>query len=194
MKTKKAWFIIVLLGIFGLVAGAEVIRTTDDPEYPGADTYVGNDSQVGPAANRGGDTAMLLRQNNESRSKTPYIRFNISEVAGDLSGAFLTFETTASKTSNKIVTVYGLTDETLDLWDELTINYNNAPAMLPVAAGFYDLDETKVVSLGTFMTPPGTPPPPVVFSTDPAAVNLTAFLNSDTNGLVTLFSIPTQTA
>ena len=187
MCKSKLWFVMGMLGMLGLVVQAEVIRTTEDPDYPGADTYVGNDSQVGPTSNRGGENRMRLRQNNASRSKVAYIRFNINEVTGNLSGAFLTFETTYAKSSGKNVTVYGLTDETLDFWDEMTITYNNAPAMLPAADGFYDLDESKVVSLGTFVTQTETPP--VVFSTDPGTLNMTSFLQSDTNGAVTLILV-----
>ena len=111
MRKRKVWLGIVLLAIISLGTRAEVIRSTEDAEYPGADTYVTNDlSSQGPGSNHGGATSMRIRQNDESRSKTAYIRFNISEVAGDLSGAFLTFVTTHSKTAGKAVTVYGLTD------------------------------------------------------------------------------------
>lgn len=188
MRKRKVWLGIVLLAIISLGTRAEVIRSTEDAEYPGADTYVTNDlSSQGPGSNHGGATSMRIRQNDESRSKTAYIRFNISEVAGDLSGAFLTFVTTHSKTAGKAVTVYGLTDESLDFWDEMAITYNNAPAMLPADPGFYDLDEAKVVSLGMFMTP--TASPPVTISTDPTAVDLTSFLASDTNGAVTFILV-----
>ncbi|MBN1816138.1 MAG: PKD domain-containing protein [Sedimentisphaerales bacterium] len=187
--SKKLFFLLGFTLFLSLVGSlqAEVIRTTKDPDYPGADTYVGNDSQVGPTSNRGGENRMRIRQNNASRSKVSYIRFDINEVAGNLSGAFLTFETTYAKSSGKNVTVYGLIDETLDFWDEMTIIYNNAPAMLPAADGFYDLDENKVVSLGTFVTPMDAAP--VLFSTDPASLDMASFLQSDKNGVVTMILV-----
>jgi hypothetical protein len=192
MKTNLV-FAMFLLSVLGLAAQAAIVRTTDDAKYPGADTYVTNDNNSqGPNSNFGTEVRMRFRQNNTSRSKVAYIRFNITDVAGDLSGAFLTCETTYAKGSNKTVTVYGLTDESRDFWIESGaggITYNTAPAMLTAAPGYYDLDESKVVSLGTFTTPPVPAAQPVRFSTNPANMNMTTFLGSDTNGAITVILV-----
>ena len=182
---RNVWAALVFVCVLGLVAQAEVIRDTSYGN--GADTYVGNDSQIGPDTNVGSENRMRWRQAADSRSKVPYIRLDISEVAGDLSGGYLSFETTYMKSGGKTVTVFGLTDESLDLWDESTITYNNAPGMLAATTGNYDLDEAKFVELGTFVS--SSEDAPVILTSDPVELDMTGFLQSDTNGVITLVLI-----
>jgi len=177
-----------------IAAGSVQARTTvTTADSNGADTYVSNDSQQGPTTNWGGEVRIrAFRQLADTRSKTGYIRFDLSDVYGDMTGATLTFEATYLKGSAKSVNVYGLTDETLDSWVESTINYNNAPGMLPATLGNYALDLTKLVLLGTITTPAAGPAYPFRFSSDTVNLNLDSFLNADTNKLVTFVFIGTN--
>lgn len=189
---RNVWTALVLLCVFGLVAQAEVVRDTAFGN--GADTYLTNDDQS-PAANNGPDgnwgTATRLRAFrvvDDSRIKIGYVRFDISDVAGDKSGAYLTLDFTFIKGSSRQVTVWGLLDGAEDYWVENEVTYNNAGGFIPnppTALRYYDVDETQAVSLGTFSSPAEAG----VFSTDPVTLDLTDFLNADLNGLVTLFFI-----
>jgi FecR protein len=78
--------------------------------------------------------------------------------------------------------VYGLSDESLDGWDERRIGWDNAPANRPGGA---ELDPGKVVLVGQFKVAQG------VFTglrqvTGRALVD---FLNRDTNGIVTFIIV-----
>lgn len=196
MKTHVA-FVLFLLALLGLVAQAQIIRTTDDPEFPGADTYVTNDNNSqGPNSNFGTATNVRgWRQLANTRCKVGYIRFNINEVTGDLSGATITLQLLLIKGSGQAtISVYGVNDGPDDFWIESGtggITYNTAPGLAAATAGNYTLDLTKATLLGTLISP-GAPSPivyPIPVVSNPATLDLTAFLNADTNGLVTFFFI-----
>jgi hypothetical protein len=191
MKNKVV-FGIVLLSILVLAAHAEVVRATDDAEYPGADAYVTNDSTQSPTANFGTVVSMRWRQLADTRSKVAYIRFNITDVAGDMSGAYMTLAYTFMKgTGAATINVYGVIDGDDDFWVESGeggINYNNAPGLAPASLGNYAINNAKATLLGTLSSLPAATLP-VSVSTDPATLDLTEFLNADTNGLVTFFLI-----
>jgi hypothetical protein len=182
----------MLLCVLGLVAQAEVVRDTAFGN--GADTFLTNDDQS-PAANNGPDgnwgsaaTLRAFRVVDNSRIKIGYIRFDISDVAGDKSGAYLTLDFTYIKGSSRQVTVWGLLDGANDYWVENQVTYNTAGGFIPnppTALRYYDIDESEAVSLGTFSSPSEVGP----FSTDTATLDLTDFLNADLNGLVTFFFI-----
>src|SRR5262249_40774039 len=83
-----------------------------------------------------------------------YLGLDLTPVAGMKvvdAQLTLTFAPTgmgfASEVPDATFIVYGLTDETLDDWDERTMRWNNAPANRPGGA---DVDPAKVVRLGTF--------------------------------------------
>ena len=174
---------------------ALVIMTEDGR---GADTYLSNDGQganYGPNSTHGADTSLrAFRQLADTRSKTGYIRFDLGDATGDMSGATLTFEATFLKGGAKVVQVYGLIDGDDDLWDESTITYNTAPCMLPATLGNYALNTAKVTLLGTITTPAAPSPAvyPVTFSSNPTDLPLTNFMNADTNRLVTFIFIGTD--
>jgi ferric-dicitrate binding protein FerR (iron transport regulator) len=77
--------------------------------------------------------------------------------------------------------VYGLTDESGDHWEELGINWENAPAMETSESKRHLPDETKAVFLGSFEIPQGTSRG----SRSIGGQALVDFLKSDTNGIVT---------
>ena len=189
---KKLVLLAVLLVLISVVAvQAEIVITTENGN--GADTYLSNDNQgaeYGPDINHGSDTTLkAFRQYADTRSKAAFIRFDISNITGDLSDAILTFDLTWANGGAKSTDVYGLIDEDLDFWDENTITYNNAPGVLPASLGNYLLDTTKYVLLGTISVPGASSSYPVTFSSNPTDLPLGNFLSSDTNGLVTFIFI-----
>jgi hypothetical protein len=192
---KKLFYLIpLMMFVLTCAAQAEVVVTTATGN--GADTYLSNDSQganYGPDTMHGGDTSLrAFRQLAAVRSKAAFIRFDISNAAGDMSGAILTFDATFLKGTSKDVQVYGLTDGDDDFWDESTITYNNAPGILPATLGNYTLDTAKMTLLGTMTVPAAGGTYPVTFSSDPSTLDMTSFLDSDTNGLVTFLFIGTD--
>ena len=183
---------IAFITLLSIASGVQALTiTTEDGN--GADTYLANDSQQGPDTNTSAEVRMrAFRQLANTRSKTGYIRFDLGDATGDMSGATLTFEATFLKGSAKVVQVYGLIDGDGDLWDESTITYNTAPGILPATLGNYALDMAKVTLLGTITTPAAGDPYPVRFSSNPTDLPLADFLGADTNGLVTFIFIGTD--
>jgi hypothetical protein len=195
---KRLIWSIVLTTLLSAASGVQALTiTTEDGD--GADTYLSNDGQggnYGPDSVHGADVSLrAFRQLADVRSKTAYIRFDLSDAAGDMSGATLTFEATFLKASAKAVEVYGLIDGEDDSWDESTTTYNTAPGMIPnppTTLGNYALDMAKVTLLGTITTPAEGDPYPVSFSSNPTDLPLTDFLSADTNKLVTFLFIGTD--
>jgi hypothetical protein len=192
MKARYVWLGIILLCVLGLGARAAMVVTTEAGQ--GADTYCSNDGQnaaSAPTVNHGGEAEILVRQLASSRSKTPFIRFDLSGVDGEPNDATITIDAAYLKGGAKTASVYGILDGLNDYWNEMTITYNTAPVLLPATLGNYSLDMTKVVLLGTIETP-ALPDPvvyPVTFSSNTTALPLTDFLKADTNGLVTFVII-----
>lgn len=179
---------IALVVLLSTVGAAALTITTEDGN--GADTYLTNDGQQGPDTNTGAEVRMrAFRQLADTRSKTGYIRFDLGDAAGDMSGATLTFEATFLKGSEKTVEVYGLLDGEHDSWDESTITYNTAPGVLTTTLGNCAIDPATTTLLGTIVTPAAGDPYPVSFTSDPVALPLADFLGWDTNGLVTFIFV-----
>jgi hypothetical protein len=187
MERKTVLTAVVLLGLLcAAVAQAELYVSTAFGS--GADTCVGNDGNKGPTNNYGGSTTMDVRISAASRAHIAYVRFDISGISGDLTGAQFQMYITqggAARTWN----VYGLIDNaTDDAWGETTITYNNAPGMAAATTGNYAIDAAKLTLLGTVLVP--NTALTLVTSTT-AALNLDSFIGSDTNGLLTLVLIAT---
>ncbi len=192
---KKLICSIAFITLLSMASGVQALTITT-ADGKGADTYLSNDGQganYGPDSVHGADQSLrAFRQLANTRSKAGYIRFDLSNIAGDMSGATLTFEATFLKGSAKVVQVYGLIDGDGDLWDESTITYNTAPGMFPATLGNYALDTAKVTLLGTITTPAAGDPYPVRFSSNPTDLPLASFLGADTNRLVTFLFIGTD--
>ena len=88
----------------------------------------------------------------------------------------------ASEVPDATFTVYGLTDETLDDWDEATIRWANAPANRPGGAS---PDPDRVVKLGSFEMVQGV----LTGTRSISGPVLAEFLNRDTNGLATFILV-----
>jgi hypothetical protein len=118
-----------------------------------------------------------------------YVGIDLSSFAGrQVIEASLTFTMDktnmgfASEVPDSTFAVYGLTDESLDSWDESTLTWDTAPAN---RFGGAALDLSKVKKIGTFDVAQG------VYSgtrsiSDPALVD---FLNSDTNQMATFILV-----
>jgi hypothetical protein len=195
MNSKMTYLVCFAL-LVGTVNSVQALVTVTTADGNGADTYLSNDGQgsnYGPDSVHGEDTSLrAFRQLEGVRSKAAYIRFDLTNIAGDMSGATLTFEATFLKGSSKTVDVYGLKDGDDDFWDESTTTYNNAPGLLAATLGNYALDTAKMTLLGTITTPAVGGAYPVSFSSNPANLPLTSFLDADTNKLVTFLFIGTD--
>jgi hypothetical protein len=151
------------------------------------------DNGTGPDVVRGAIDFMKFRYVANSRVKIPYMRFDLSGVRGDLSGATLSLQTTFNNGNRvRALDVYGLIDNDVnDAWSEATTSYSNAPGFIYtdpdlIAAGNqpsnnFTIDPTEMTFLGTITTPAGTG----VMTSTTAALNLDAFLAGDTNKQVT---------
>jgi hypothetical protein len=190
MWKKLTYLTLVCLLLATTGKAAPIVITTADGK--GADTYLSNDGQganYGPTTTHGADTSLrAFRQYANTRSKAAFIRFDLGDAVGDMSGAILTFDLTYQKGGGGAVNVYGLIDGDGDFWDEETTSYNTAPGVIPnppTALGNCVLDTTKWTLLGT-ITSPATPSTyPVQFSSNPTDLPLADFLEADTNKLVT---------
>lgn len=185
MKTKKVLLAMMLVCTLGLVARAEIIRDTSFGL--GADTFIGNDSNKGPNNNYGGGATIDIRNYPGVRAHIGYVKFDISGVSGSMSGSQLQIYITSGG-SARTWDIYGLIDNDVDdAWGEMTITYNNAPGMLAATAGNFTIDAAKMTLLGTLAVPSTIN---VTVTSDPVTLDLTSFLESDTNGLVTFVLIP----
>ena len=186
---------------------AEAPMTEDDTETP--ETRGGRVVDISTAMGRGKDAyiqplfpsehfsdTLLLIKNNASEKphyadyhRKGYIGLDLSPIAGMNvveARLSLTFTPTgmgyASEVPDATFTVYGLTDESLDDWDENTMRWSDAPANLPGGAS---LDPSRVVRLGRFEIVQGELSGTRSIEGDALA----GFLNQDTNGLATLILV-----
>jgi hypothetical protein len=174
-----------------LTASADVPVSTTTAVGKGADTTLENDAQSGnhgPASLHGTEASLTVRRFDGTRQKMLYLRWDLSSTGGHLAQATLTFNVTSTANRARVWAIYGLTDETLDNWDEATICYNNAPGMLPAAIAAYAIDPAKLRRLCTMNV--GATAGIYTSTVDP---NMDKFLSEDTNGLVSFLVIPNTT-
>lgn len=191
MKTRDVLLVVMLLCMLGLVAQASVTVTTGDGD--GADAVLSNDNQGGtpwlPDTNHGGDTAMAgFRQLVDTRSRTAYVRFDLSSVMDSFSNTMLSMDADYVKQTGRTITVYGVIDGPGDYWDEMGVTYNNAAGLVPnppTTLGNYAIDAAEAELIGTMPFPDVIGP----FSSNTVDLDLASFLAKDTNGLVTLIFI-----
>ncbi len=157
---------------------------------PTEDTYVQSDGS-GPY---GTVDALRVKWNNndDGYHRKAWFQFDLLTVGGSLAGAtlnlpFVNTNAGADPSGNWAFQVYGLTDETLDAWDEGVIRWATAPGNAtgnPYTNG-NTVDPTKTVSLGTFTvngTGDGT-----TFGISGAA--LESLLAADTDDLATFILV-----
>jgi len=154
----------------------------------GADAGLGSDSGFSDTGAFGtSGTTMEVRANDTatSRNRLGILRFDLTDITGDVSGASVTLYETGN--NSRTVSVYGLVDgDAGESWDEATISYSTAPAISAITgtsgAPATAFDAARTVLLGTFNTTASTTEN-LTFS----GAALDAFLAADTNDLVTLY-------
>jgi len=169
------------------VAGARVVQLSTATGR-GKDAYV---QPLYPSPNSS-DILLLVKNTHPETSdynRKAYVGIDLEPVRGTkIVDAQLSFTYTptgmgfASQVPDATFVVYGLTDETLDGWDEKTLRWATAPAN---AAGGAKLDFGKVVRLGTFEVAQGAQQGMRSVS-GPALVD---FLSRDKNGLATFILV-----
>lgn len=217
---RKFWIAIVLVG-FAPSAQAQV--DIDTRVGNGADSEIANDDPVfgdafadTPQGGLGSMNTRFLNDFAPRRHRASLMRFDITGVAGDLSGAGLTVH---SVNQSRVVNIYALDDSSevgIEDWDESTITYNTAPGIInqgsDVVAGA--VDPTRYTFLSTWRVPgpqsngfdssfvsttlpePAIDPDPETVYTDPIDIdanfstNLSNLVAADTNGLLTLLFYP----
>lgn len=134
------------------------------------------------------DTLLLLKHTplKAACRRKAWLAFDLAGTQGreiQEAGLTLTFEPTgwgyASHLPDAVFAVYGVTDESLDAWDETGLNWENAPAN--DAQGGAVVPE-KAVKLGSFTMPQGVLEGAFTIDTP----ELASFLQSDGNRLATL--------
>lgn len=123
-----------------------------------------------------------------SLERKGYVAFDLSRFAGKpIAEAELVLHVEpselgyASLVPDAEFTVYGLSDETQDLWSETDLRWDDAPAHSDAPEHHTAPIASQVVKLGSFEVPQGTQRGPVRLRNP----DLTAFLTSDTNRRVT---------
>jgi hypothetical protein len=144
-----------------------------------------------PIPMKTGPYALLLVKNTkkDDHSRKAYIGLDLTSAVGMTivdAQLSLTFAPTglgyASEVPDADFAVYGLTDESLDGWDEAMIDWANAPANHPGGSG---VDPAKTALLGRFTMEQGVQSGArEIFGKD-----LVDFLNRDTNGMATLIVV-----
>ena len=98
------------LAFLASVDAAEAALILQNNVGQGADSNLGNDSGIAGNVNGGAGTAMEIRagDSSSSRNRLGIVRWDISSVGGDMSGAIMRFYETGN--NSRTVTVYGLND------------------------------------------------------------------------------------
>jgi ferric-dicitrate binding protein FerR (iron transport regulator) len=195
---------------FGTAEVADFDPLAEPPEIaaepPPADVPAGRDVQISTALGKGKDAFIQPKYPSEHHSeilllvkysaspkpdyeRKAYVGMDLASIAGMKvvdARLSLTFAPTgmgyASEVPDATFAVYGLTDESLDGWDEATIRWSNAPANLPGGAS---VESSKVARLGTFEIVQGE----LSGTRSIEGEALADFLNRDTNGTATFIIV-----
>lgn len=196
---KHCWHVVVAAMCMSFVAAENVAAaglTLPNTIGLGADSPLARDDSTGGGGPftgdemRGGDANMEIRAGDPStnRNRLGIIRFDLSGISGDMSGAELRVWSTGNNTRD--VTVYGLLDgDAGESWSEAEITYNTAPAISlgdtigdGTGAPLTVFDGARTVNLGTFSAPAN-----LNNYASFSSAALDAFLAADTNDLVSFY-------
>ena len=168
--------------ISGNAAGVGLLNITT-AQGLGADAFV---QQGSATTNFGSGADLTIKGGAETTTRKVYLRYDLSSLGGtDALGAALNLDVTlnngggtpAGPPEDFTVEVFGLNNGDFgELWNEGTINWNNAPANT-TDNGLL----ANAVSLGSFIVPESNAPYGVMFS----SAALLNFINADTNGVAT---------
>jgi hypothetical protein len=151
----------------------------------GADAGLSNDSNSADTVNFGSSTTIDVRQYDGVRSRLVFLRFDTSSISGPVANATLSLDLTGSNRA-RTFNIYGLNDaDTGEAWSETGITYANAPGLATPSqgdnAGYAAFDTSRLTLLGTLAVPASAG----VVTSNTTSLPLDAFLNNDTNNLVT---------
>jgi hypothetical protein len=182
---------VTLIGWSAVSAGAASISL-----IPDADARLSNDPNRQAGSNTGSEGQWEVRWNSAPRIRIGYVRYDITGVdpalysSATLSGTF-TASSYNGPTGGGSWNVYGLNDDVVAAggiqgndWIESDINYSNAAGVDNAAAEGTFAFTSDATPLGT-LSFDGVDVQPLPFSSNTTDLNLTAFLNADTDGLVT---------
>lgn len=173
----------------------------DDPIVliPDADARLANDPNRGPTSNVGGSTVWEVRWHDAPRIRIGYLRYDISEIdpsrfaTATISGTFTDSSRNGPGDGSGMWNVYGLNDDVVSNevgrlgndWPESAVHYANAAGVRNDAElGTFEILESETTWLGTISFD-GVDEQPLPFSSNTTDLDLTEFLNADTDGLVT---------
>jgi len=172
------------------VAIGALISTSDGD---GADAFVW---YAQPNSNYGTEEIVAIKADSGGllNSRKGYLRFDVSSIADPIDIVALSLVYTGTNAANapadpSTYNIYGLTDGGAgETWGESTITWNNAPANVASSANGVDLALASF--LGSFdINQPVNPDDVFGLSSS----DLTAFVQADTDGLVTLIITRAQT-
>ncbi|TWT90877.1 hypothetical protein Mal64_12750 [Pseudobythopirellula maris] len=163
---------------------------------PDADARLANDSNRGATSNTGSEGQWEVRWHEAPRVRIGYVRYDITGVDpslfqyATLSGNF-TGSSYNGPSSGGMWNVYGLNDDVVadsgilgNDWGESDVNYSNAAGVDNAAAEGTFAFTSDVELLGT-LSFDGVDVQPLPFMSNTNDLDLTDFLNDDTDGLVT---------
>ncbi len=157
-KHLQHFFTFVVAVFLSISTYAQGIPDTLSTSYgDGADTYVCNDDgKIGPDE-LGSDQYLVIR-NHEVRMRIIYLKFDIADNPrfNKANQAYIgLYVNYAEKMGDSFreVSVYGITDDVLDNWDETTLTYNTAPGLEAADPANYSLVTSKTKYL-TMLTVP----------------------------------------
>lgn len=158
-------------------ASAVTITTADGN---GADTYLTNDGNSSGTTPHGTEGAMEFRDLVGVRFRALYMRFDISSVSGPIQDAQITINGTTIN-RNRDLLFMGLIDGSPnENWDEATTTYDSASGFGSATDdGTFTLDGNLTAELAR------TSGSVLGLNTTNLSTDLDAFLNADTDGLVT---------
>ena len=198
---------LLVVGLLSARAHALVITTALGN---GADTFINGDGATYRRGenNYGGGSTMTCRRSSGDYTRKGYVRFDV----GGIHASDPTLKVTVSSVSSQggsptTMNVWALNDgypgvdnssptngsvnddeDTHDeFWPERVIDWFSAPGNL----GNTTMDPASTTLLGTFTVPLGAPKYTTLSFNDPA---LTALVNNDTNGVITLAMQPAATS
>lgn len=181
----------------GVACVAALCATTANGQFlnPDADTTLSNDSNRGPTINHGSGSQNQVRWHSAPRVRISYIRYDITGInsalfnIATLSGTF-TDSGKNGPSGGGTWDVWGLDDSVVagggiegNGWGESSVTYATAGGVDNSAAlGTFSF--VNATQLGT-MSFSGNDTAPYAFLSNTSDLDLTTFLNADTDGLVT---------
>ncbi|MFO7933413.1 MAG: T9SS type A sorting domain-containing protein [Bacteroidales bacterium] len=161
MKKHLQHFLSIVVAVFLCMnAFSQDTPDTLSTSYgDGADTYVCNDEKIGP--DEVGSDQYLVVRNHEVRMRITFLRFDITDnprfnpADQAYIGLYVNHAEKMGDPSREI-SVYGMTDDALDNWDETLLTYYTAPGLNFADLANYSLRKSKTRYLTKLTIPADT--------------------------------------